>query len=115
MHIFYRTVLAIFFLGFSQTALAQSAMAKKEAQFYKIVDVPIPDDIMLEVGGLAFTDNDKLGVSTRRGDVWVIDKPYGKTPAYTKFAQGLHEPLGLNYRDNSFYLSQRGELTPSRG
>lgn len=111
MHILYRTTLIVFLLSFGQTAWAQSAMAKKESQFYKIVDVPIPDDIILEVGGLALTDDDKLGVSTRRGEVWVIDKPYGKKPVYRRFAQGLHEPLGLNYRDNGFYLSQRGELT----
>lgn len=107
----YRTTLIVFLLSFSQTAWAQSAIAKKESQFYKIVDVPIPDDIVLEVGGLALTDDDKLGVSTRRGEVWVIDKPYGEKPLYTRFAQGLHEPLGLNYRDNGFFLSQRGELT----
>jgi len=89
----------------------QSDMARKEAVYYKIVDVPIPENVKLEVGGLALTDEDKLGVSTRRGEVWVIDKPYGNNPVYNKFAQGLHEPLGLNYKDNSFYLSQRGELT----
>ncbi|MGS0524493.1 sulfocyanin-like copper-binding protein [Zobellia nedashkovskayae] len=86
-------------------------MAKKEARFYDIVDVPKPDDVVLEVGGLALTDDDKLGVSTRRGEVWVIDKPYGNSPDYTRFASGMHEALGLNYRDKSFYLSQRGELT----
>lgn len=93
---------------FSQTP---SKMAKKEAEFYKIIDVPIPEDVKLEVGGLALTDDDKLGVSTRRGELWVIDKPYSKSPAYTRFAHGLHEPLGLNFKDNSFYLSQRGELS----
>lgn len=88
-----------------------SKMAKKEAAYYDIVDVPIPDDVLLEVGGLAFNDKDQLGVSTRRGEVWVIDKPYGKNPVYRRFAHGLHEPLGLNFKGNSFYLSQRGELT----
>ncbi|MBM1106640.1 auracyanin family protein [Aurantibacter crassamenti] len=86
-------------------------MAKKESKFYKIVDVPIPDDIKLEVGGLVLTDEDKLGVSTRRGEVWLIDKPYSQNPKYVRYAQGLHEALGLNYKDGSFYLSQRGELT----
>lgn len=93
---------------FSQTP---SKMAKKEAEFYKIIDVPIPEDVKLEVGGLALTDDDKLGVSTRRGELWVIDKPYSKSPVYNRFAHGLHEPLGLNFKDNSFYLSQRGELS----
>ncbi|MFT6935343.1 MAG: azurin [Maribacter sp.] len=106
-------VLVTIFLFASQFSIGQlqSAMAKKEAEFYKIVNVPIPADVLLEVGGLALTDKDKLGVSTRRGEVWLIDKPYSQTPSYKKYASGLHEPLGLNFKDNSFYLSQRGELT----
>ncbi len=98
-------------LSFNTALIAQTAMAKKEAEYYEIVDVPIPEDIVLEVGGLALTDQDQLGVSTRRGEVWLIDKPYGNNPIYTRYAHGLHEPLGLAYRDNGFYLSQRGELT----
>ncbi|WP_339709707.1 plastocyanin/azurin family copper-binding protein [uncultured Kriegella sp.] len=98
-------------LGSLVSAQDLSEMARKETAYYDIVDVPIPDDVLLEVGGLAFNDKDQLGVSTRRGEVWVIDKPYGKKPVYKRFAHGLHEPLGLNFKDNSFYLSQRGELT----
>lgn len=95
-----------------QIAFGQSkAIIEKESEFYKIVDVPIPKDITLEVGGLALTDDDKLGVSTRRGEVWLINKPYSETPNYKLFAHGLHEALGLAYKDGSFYLSQRGELT----
>lgn len=108
-----RIVLFVFLLGMAQSSFSQkqSAMAKKEARYYKIVDVPIPDEVKLEVGGLVLTDEDKLGVSTRMGDVWLIDKPYSQRPSYKRYAQGLHEPLGLNYKDGSFYLSQRGELT----
>ncbi|MEM7380218.1 MAG: sulfocyanin-like copper-binding protein, partial [Bacteroidota bacterium] len=101
----------VLFLSLNTALIAQTEMAKKEAEYYEIVDVPIPEDIVLEVGGLALTDQDQLGVSTRRGEVWLIDKPYGKNPIYKRYAHGLHEPLGLAYRDNGFYLSQRGELT----
>src|SRR5690606_31166919 len=92
-------------------AQVSNDLQKKESEYYKIVNVPIPKDIVLEVGGLSFTDDDKLGVSTRRGDVWIIDKPYSQTPTYKRYAHGLHEPLGLAYKNNGFYLSQRGELT----
>ncbi|MDO7172400.1 plastocyanin/azurin family copper-binding protein [Mariniflexile sp. AS56] len=106
-------ITSLFFILINVVAFAQekSLIDIKESAYYKIVDVPIPNDVMLEVGGLAMTDDDKLGVSTRRGDVWLIDKPYSKTPIFGKFATGLHEPLGLAFRDNSFYLTQRGELT----
>jgi len=108
-----KLLLITFLIGGAQMAISQSIeeIIKKESQYYKIVEVPIPEDIILEVGGLALTDADQLGVSTRRGEVWVIDKPYGSNPTYSKYASGLHEALGLAYKDKSFYLAQRGELT----
>lgn len=102
------SLLAVAQIGIAQTA---AEIIKQETKFYKIVDVPIPEDIVLEVGGLALTDSDQLGVSTRRGEVWLIDKPYGLNPIYSKYASGLHEALGLAYKDKGFYLAQRGELT----
>lgn len=109
----YKTVVSIIVLMLGTGVFAQepSAMVKKEAEYYKIVDVPIPDGVLLEVGGLALTDDDRLGVSTRHGEVWLIDRPYSQKPVYNRYAQGLHEPLGLAYRDGGFYAAQRGELT----
>jgi cytochrome c551/c552 len=52
-----------------------------------------------------------VAISTRRGDVYLIDNPTGAAPHYTKFATGLHEILGLAYKNNSLYCAQRGELT----
>ncbi|NQY08135.1 MAG: auracyanin family protein [Flavobacteriales bacterium] len=103
---------ALFFSGV-QFAIAQlpNNIVAEEAKYYKIVDVPVPEDIVLEVGGLALTDDNKLGVSTRRGEVWIIDEPNTKNATYSLYAKGLHEALGLAYKDNGFYLSQRGELT----
>jgi len=102
----------IYQVGYTQNKkILNVEQAKKEAKFYKIVDVSIPKDVKLEVGGLALTNDDKLGVSTRRGEVWVLDNPYSKSPKYTLYAQGMHEALGLAYKNNGFYLAQRGELT----
>ncbi|MCF0051833.1 plastocyanin/azurin family copper-binding protein [Dyadobacter sp. LJ53] len=87
---------------------------ENESKYYKITTVPVPDSIMLEVGGLAFTDEDKLGVATRRGEIWVIDDPYqanSKLPRYSLFASGLHEPLWLAYKKGAFFTTQRSELT----
>lgn len=86
----------------------------EESDYYEIKTVPIPEGIFLGVGGMAFLPNDKLAVSTRRGEVWTISNPYmkdGLDPSYKLFARGLHEPLGLAYHDGALYLSQRPELT----
>jgi len=88
--------------------------APTEQDFYRIVTLPVPEGIELEVGGLTTLPNGDLGVATRRGDVYIIQNPYqlgNSLPYYKKFATGLHEILGLAYKDGAFYCVQRGELT----
>ncbi|MEM9830122.1 MAG: plastocyanin/azurin family copper-binding protein [Bacteroidota bacterium] len=91
--------------------LPQSLLAQSEEDYYRIETIPIPDSIVLEVGGLAFTDDNKLGVSTRRGEVWLLGEPTSVRPTFSRFAHGLHEPLGLAYRNGAFYTTQRAEVT----
>ena len=86
-------------------------IAQQEAEYYKISTIPIPEEVVLEVGGMAFTDDNQLGISTRRGEVWLIDNLQSNQPAFRRYASGLHEPLGLAYRNGSFYTTQRAELT----
>ncbi len=96
------------------TAQAQKSKPLTEEDFYELITLPIPEHIKLEVGGLATTPDGRLGVSTRRGDIWVVENPYMNSqtkPHFTKFASGMHEVLGLAYKDGSFYCTQRGELT----
>jgi azurin len=109
-----QTFLLIVFLisgAYYITAQSSASIIQKESKYYKIVDVPIPDDISLEVGGLALTNQDQLGVSTRKGEVWLLENPNSTNPTYSRYAHGLHEALGLAYKDNGFYLAQRAELT----
>ncbi len=84
-----------------------------ESAYYRIATIPVPRDIVLEVGGLGFRPDGKLVASTRRGDVWLISNP--DDPAHVRFqrfATGLHEPLGVLVEDNkTVYVVQRPELT----
>lgn len=85
-----------------------------EDDYYKIITLPAPEDILLEVGGVTTLPDGRIAVCTRRGDVWTIENPYmedGASPRYKLFASGLHEALGLAYKDNALYTAQRGELT----
>ncbi len=101
------------FFAFAQDK-TDSIAQPKESDYYEIKTVPIPEGIFLGVGGMALLPNDKLAVTTRRGEVWTISNPYmkdGLAPSYKLFARGLHEPLGLAYHDGSLFLAQRPELT----
>lgn len=91
-------------------AAAQTGKAAEEAQYAQIKKVVIPDGVILEVGGLTFVDDNTIAACTRRGEIWVIRNPASAQPTYTRFASGLHEPLGLAYKDGAFYCVQRGEL-----
>lgn len=70
-----------------------------------------PEGTLLEVGGLTVLPNGDLGVSTRRGDVYIVENPTSRRPFFRKFATGLHEILGLAWKDGALYCAQRGELT----
>ncbi len=86
-----------------------------EEDYYRIITLPIPEDIKLEIGGLAPLPDGRLAACTRRGDVWIISNPYmqgSRVPTYKKFASGLHEPLGLMWHPKGYFLcTQRGEVT----
>ena len=100
----------LFAVGF---ALGQNKL-KTEENYYKIVTVPVPAGIDLEVGGIAVIPDGKVAVCTRKGDIWMISNPYmynNSLPTYKKFASGLHEPLGLAFIDNKLWATQRGEVT----
>jgi hypothetical protein len=88
--------------------------ATAETAHYRLVTLPVPPGVVLEVGGLAFRPDGKLLACTRRGEVWLIDHPDAEDPArvtYKRFAAGLHEALGLCVAGKDVYVVQRPELT----
>ncbi|SMD11807.1 hypothetical protein [Pedobacter nyackensis] len=102
--------LAMLALSFSFT-MVFAQESPKEENFFRINKVRMPEGPILEVGGLVTLPNGDLGISTRRGEVYMVENPTSKTPYFRKFASGLHEVLGLAYKDGALYCAQRGELT----
>ncbi|QOI99558.1 MAG: hypothetical protein HRU70_03310 [Phycisphaeraceae bacterium] len=93
-----------------------------EARYFRTLPVALPADVVLEVGGLDVLPDGRPVVCTRRGEVYIVDGAYEEPPMnarFTLFAEGLHEPLGLQVRAeqrggkpvNAVYAVQRGELT----
>ncbi|HEY0610883.1 MAG TPA: c-type cytochrome [Chitinophaga sp.] len=106
MKLIYKTLLLAVLSG---NAFGQET--PKEEDFSKIVKVSSPEGTLLEVGGLVMMPNGDLGVSTRRGDIYIVENPTSRKPYFRKFASGLHEVLGLAWKDGALYCAQRGELT----
>ena len=108
-----RSLSALLIVGLMVVAV-QAQTPPIEDDYYKVATLPIPEGVVLEVGGLAVMPDGRLAVSTRRGEVWMVEDPAmtsGARPHFRRFAHGLHEALGLAYRDGALYLAQRGELT----
>ncbi len=93
------------------TALHLMSYGQKEEDYYKILRVPLPEGVVLEAGGVCSLPNGEIAVSTRRGDIYIIENPLGAKPVFRKFATGMHEILGLRYYNSAFYCAQRSELT----
>lgn len=75
------------------------------------------DGVTLEVSGMEWIGPDRLAVSIRKGEVWFLDGVLSKKPEeirYTRFANGLHEPLGLLLDGKDLLVAQRAEITRLR-
>ncbi len=107
-----KIAILLMFAGMTTSLYAQKNATQSEKDYYSLKTIAIPADVKLEVGGIAIMPDGRIAASTRRGEIWIIQNAYGAgEPHYTKFASGLHEVLGLAYRNGAFYCTQRGELT----
>ncbi|MFO0904910.1 MAG: hypothetical protein U0939_18030 [Pirellulales bacterium] len=100
--------------SFHGVVLAQPAATPQEDDFYRIATLPIPEGVVLEVGALEWLPDGKLAAASRRGEIWMIENPEATDPAQVKFqrfAEGLHEVLGLSWRDGWLYVTQRCEVS----
>jgi hypothetical protein len=85
----------------SPAALNAADPLPAESDFYKLITFPIPEEINLEAGALEVMPGGKLAVSTRRGEIYLVENAWSEAPAdvkFNRFAHGLHEVLGLAYR-----------------
>lgn len=92
-------------------------LVTRESAYYKRISLPIPDGIVLEVGGLLALPDRALLVTTRRGEIWHVTGAYedNPKPVFTLFAQGLHEVLGIVAAPaGGYYVAQRQEVTHLR-
>lgn len=87
--------------------------ADREAAYYRLVNVPMPEGTYLEAGSFVSLPDGRLAVGTRRGEILLFsgvdDEP--PQPRISMFASGLDEVLGLAWRDGAFYATHATEVT----
>ncbi len=89
---------------------------EREREYYRLVDIAIPDELVVEAGAFVTLPDGRIAVGTRRGDIYIMDgvddpKP---EPSYHLFASGLDEIFGLDFKDGAFYVTQSCEFTRVR-
>ena len=98
-------------VAFAQKGASSAELIKAEREFYNVTSLPMPEGEVLEVSGLELLPDGKLAVATRRGEIWTAASPGDTAPKWTRFAAGLHEPLGISFKDGWLWATQRPEVT----
>lgn len=94
-------------LSVSLCSFASHAKTKYIPNGYKIETINTPQGELFHATGLDVAADGSIFVATRFGDVWQL-----KNNQWHKFAQGLHEPVGLLCDDDgSIVVGQKPELT----
>ena len=77
------------------------------------LELPTGPGVRLRVGGLDFDSAGRIVVAMADGDVWRCEShptSDGETLRWTRYAQGLHQPLGLKIVDDVIYVSCRDQI-----
>ena len=88
--------------------------APSQEAFYLREEIPLPKGEVMEIGSIALMPDKKVAVTTRRGDLWICEGAYEEDLSKVKWTvahRGLHEPLGMFYKDGSLILTQRPEVS----
>lgn len=93
---------------FSTTAAF--AAAPQESDYYTITTFETPQDTAMEVSSIELLPGGKLALGTRRGEIWFVTGADSAAPKFQLFASGQHEIMGLAWKDDSLYMTNRYEV-----
>ena len=100
---FFTTCLPAIFLSGSSCVRRRHRLyaPAAEAEYYRIITLPVPEGVALEAGALQWMGHGRLAASTRQGDIYMIDntlEDHRRTLKFTQFAVACTEVLGLDPR-----------------
>ncbi|BCX46191.1 large, multi funcation alhypothetical protein [Haloferula helveola] len=83
-------------------------------EFYTRESIPLPGDSVPEVGSIALLPDQRLAISTRRGEIWIAEGAFADDLSkvrWTRFAYGLESSFGMFWKDGWLYVTQRTDLS----
>ena len=94
--------------------LALDEKQEMEALNFERIPLPLenPYGRAVRAAGIDFFKDGRLALVTFDGDVWMGEglRPGSKEMKWSRFASGLHEPLGLRLRDEEIFVFDRNGL-----
>lgn len=76
---------------------------------YNFENIPMPEGVDPQIGGITQNANQQLVVCFHRGEIMIYDEP---SKQWHMYASGLQEPLGVYVeKSGTILVIQRGELT----
>jgi len=90
--------------------------ALAEAEYYRLVDIPIPPEIPMHPGSFENLPENQLAVGTRRGDIYFLSGAFDENPqpTFELFASGQDEIFAMSWRNQALTVTQFGEVTRIR-
>ncbi|YCM42675.1 hypothetical protein V2O64_15285 [Verrucomicrobiaceae bacterium 227] len=109
----FKLSLALPLLSSAEDLGAMWGTAAAEAEYYPLVEIPIPPEVPMHPGSFEVLPDQKLAVGTRRGDIYIISGAFDSPPqpTFKLFASGQDEIFGMSWRDDALTITQFGEVT----
>ena len=87
---------------------------KSDALNFEQIPLPLenPYQRAVRAAGVDFFEDGRVALVTYDGDVWIGEglQPGSKEVSWSRFASGLHEPLGLRLREEEIFVFDRNGL-----
>jgi len=95
-------------------AVFAEVYAVSQDQFYRREVIPMPADEVIEVCSIALLPDNKIAVSSRRGEIWIVEGAYDDDLSkvkWTRFAYGLESSFGMHWKDGALYVTTRTDFS----
>jgi len=112
-----RLLITLCLLTISTSSLFAQENTPTEDDYYPLAAFTLPEGEVLEIGAIQPIPDGRLAVGTRRGEIWMVENAWsadvGKAKV-TRFAHGMHEILGLAWKEGWLYVTHRPDVSRVR-